>query len=229
MISSQSKKSKSILLVFPTPLEKQAIITNEFQSYISESSVLKITSLVTGAGTPATILNLSIHLHSNSYDVIIQSGLCGIYHVTLPLGSVVNVESDYFGDLGIEDHEHFIPLHQTSFGKDEPHAYWANSYYSNLCTRIFPKVSGVTVNKSHGNKTSIDHFLQYNTADIESMEGAAFFKTCQAFDQKAVQLRAVSNRVESRNTDQWKTKESFQALSKALMQFFEEIKNTIEE
>ena len=38
---------------------------------------------------------------------------------------------------------------------------------------------------------------------IETMEGAAFFMTCQRFNVECIQLRSISNYVEKRNKSNW--------------------------
>jgi len=38
---------------------------------------------------------------------------------------------------------------------------------------------------------------------VESMEGAAFFMACEQFEIPCIQIRAISNKVEKRNTANW--------------------------
>ncbi len=45
--------------------------------------------------------------------------------------------------------------------------------------------------------------MQEYQADVETMEGAAFILAANAFNWRAIQLRAISNKVEKRNKDNW--------------------------
>ena len=55
----------------------------------------------------------------------------------------------------------------------------------------------------HGNEASIQKLSNRVCAQIESMEGAAFFYACKQAGLPALQIRAVSNYVEKRNRDAW--------------------------
>jgi futalosine hydrolase len=65
------------------------------------------------------------------------------------------------------------------------------------------KVSAITVNTTHGCKKSIDLFKNKFNADIETMEGAAFFYVCLNEGVKFFQIRTISNFVEERNEANW--------------------------
>jgi futalosine hydrolase len=55
----------------------------------------------------------------------------------------------------------------------------------------------------HGNEASIYKLGSRINAQIESMEGAAFFYACRQMEVPCMQIRAVSNYVEKRNRDAW--------------------------
>ena len=65
------------------------------------------------------------------------------------------------------------------------------------------KVKGITVNTVHGNEESIAEIVNRLNPDVESMEGAAFFKVCKEFAVPCIQIRAISNNVEKRNKANW--------------------------
>ncbi|MNH40683.1 Futalosine hydrolase [compost metagenome] len=50
---------------------------------------------------------------------------------------------------------------------------------------------------------SIAKALKLFPAEVESMEGAAFFYVCLSEGVKCVQLRSISNYVERRNRESW--------------------------
>lgn len=64
-------------------------------------------------------------------------------------------------------------------------------------------VSAITVNTTHGCIKNIDLFRHKFKADIETMEGAAFFYICLKEGVQFMQIRSISNYVEERNTDKW--------------------------
>jgi futalosine hydrolase len=66
------------------------------------------------------------------------------------------------------------------------------------------KVHGITVNTVHGDEDSIDKISTAFKAEVETMEGAAFFYACRMMDVPCIQLRAISNYVERRNKAAWK-------------------------
>ncbi len=70
-------------------------------------------------------------------------------------------------------------------------------------TRL-PQVSGITVNKVHGNKLSIKAIEQRLHPVTESMEGAAVFYCCEQAGIPCIQVRSISNYVEERNRGTWK-------------------------
>ena len=69
-------------------------------------------------------------------------------------------------------------------------------------TKLKP-VKAITVNTVHGNKNSIQSTVNLFNPDIETMEGAAFFKVCNYFNVPCMQIRSISNRVEKRNKSNW--------------------------
>ena len=158
----------------------------------------EITFMVTGAGMIATAYALGNHLAKNQYDLAINLGIAGSFDHDISLGEVVEITEDTFAELGAEDDEQFITIDQLGFGESTFHS-----------TRELPallnikKASAITVNTVHGNDASIQKLSSRINAQIESMEGAAFFYACKQADVPAVQIRAVSNYVEKRNRDAW--------------------------
>ena len=90
-----------------------------------------------------------------------------------------------------------------------------------LRLEILPMVHGLTVQKVHGFPLSINGVLQkYKDAQIESMEGAAFFQACLTEGVAFSQIRAISNFVEARNREEWLIKEAIEQLNMILMGIF---------
>ena len=71
---------------------------------------------------------------------------------------------------------------------------------------------------------SIDKTKKGFNPDVESMEGAAVFYTCEySGTVPFVEVRAISNYVEKRDKSKWKTGDAINNLCEILKDFIEEI------
>ena len=97
-----------------------------------------------------------------------------------------------------------------------------------LKTRInlpaLKQVRGITVNTVHGNRQSIGAITERLRPQVESMEGAAFFYACNDARLPSLQLRAISNTVEERNTANWNIPVAVENLNKHLVGLLESIR-----
>lgn len=167
----------------------------------------EIYPLVTGIGAMQTAFGLSRFSEIKTIDLAINLGICGAYDRNLNLGEVVEIEKDRFGDLGVEDKDgSFSDLFELEL--ENPNRFpFKNGWLENLETKIeenLQKVTGLTVNKVSGSLNSIEKITAKYNAQVESMEGAAFFHACKLMDVDCAQIRSVSNYVEPRNRDNWK-------------------------
>lgn len=156
--------------------------------------------LITGVGMTATAFALGKYL-SPVYSLVVNLGIAGCYDWQFPLGSLLSITQDTFSELGAEDKNEFLTIDDLGFGKS---SYTAKN---NLATEHFtrlPQVSGITVNKVHGNKLSIKAIEQRLHPVTESMEGAAVFYCCEQAGIPCIQVRSISNYVEERNRGTWK-------------------------
>lgn len=213
-----------LLLVAATEGEIRPLfeMMSHSQNHFSNATVLlfeghDVRFLVTGIGGVATACILSAHLVGHTYDLVINIGIAGAFSKELGIGDVVNVTEEIFGDLGIEEsdstfHDLFesglMTLDQFPFreGKVLPFQPWA--------VLSLPVVRGLSINKVHGNSESIDRIRSKYDPEVETMEGAAFFYTCHVHKQPGIQLRAISNFVESRNREKWNIPLALENLSK---------------
>ena len=155
--------------------------------------------LITGVGMTATAFALGQHLSpSSDYKLVVNLGIAGCYDRNIPLGSLVNVVSDEFSELGAENKDEFLTIDAMGFGKSR---YTAKNIPASL---NLPEVNGITINKVHGNRASIAAISQRLNPITESMEGAAVFYSCEQLDIPCIQIRSISNYVEERNRDAWK-------------------------
>ena len=149
--------------------------------------------LISGVGMVNSTYAVTRHLSANSYDLVINMGVAGSFDSFIKIGDVVEVIEDTLSEIGFEDgvaFEQFSDFDITNTFKVEGK--------TNL-----QKVRGITVNKVHGDEDSILKIARRLNPDIESMEGAAVFKVCKEFAVPCIQLRAISNKVERRNKENW--------------------------
>ncbi|MBK7871496.1 MAG: futalosine hydrolase [Saprospiraceae bacterium] len=170
-------------------------------------------------GLPLTAYAMGKVLTTKRYDLAINAGIAGAFNRELPIGEVVEVMSDRFADLGVEEADgSFTDIH--TLGLIDPNqAPFQNGELQNPNPGNFlPTVKGFSVNKVHGFEPSIEAIRQRFPADVETMEGAAFFYACLIENQKFLAIRAISNYVESRNRDNWNIPLAIENLNKILME-----------
>ncbi|MEM8586306.1 MAG: futalosine hydrolase [Bacteroidota bacterium] len=208
-----------------TPLENTRKNLTHFYHNETELRVL-----ITGVGLPATAFALGCESKSPTYHLAIQAGIAGAIDRSLVLGQLVRVSSDRFADLGAEDqNSRLIDLQDLGFLPEGPTSpFHPNGTISpidghNQAQLIdLPSVSGISVNKVHGSSASIDRLrTKYPDAQIESMEGAAFFYACRMLGWPALQLRGISNYVEPRNKENWEIGRAVKRLNEGLISLLE--------
>jgi futalosine hydrolase len=164
--------------------------------------------LVTGVGMVATSTWCSRALSGDGYDLALNVGVCGSFDHSLSLGTVVHVVSDRLAELGAEDGDAFLSIHQLRL-LDENEPPFVNGRLVNqtppesATLAGLPAVDGITVSTVHGREQSIACVTERLAPQVESMEGAAFMYACLVHGQSFAQVRAVSNLVERRNRAAW--------------------------
>ena len=149
--------------------------------------------IVTGVGMVNTTFSLTKKLSEKSYDLVINMGVAGSFSDEIKIGDVVEVIEDNLSEIGFEDGNSFSEF--TNFRIK-------NSFKVDEKTNL-KKAKGITVNTVHGNKKTITEIVSRLNPDVESMEGAACFMVCKKFEIPCMQIRAISNKVEKRNTENW--------------------------
>ena len=164
--------------------------------------------LITGVGMMNTTLNLVNKLSDTNYDLVINMGVAGSFNSEIKIGDVVEVVEDIFSEIGFEDGDIFSEF--TNFEIK-------NTFVVEGRTNL-KKVKGITVNTVHGNQKSIDEIVIRVNPDIESMEGASVFMVCNNFNVPCMQIRAISNKVEKRNKENWDIPLSIKNLNSSVEQ-----------
>ncbi len=181
---------------------------------------LEVQVLITGVGLPLTTYALSKTLHtSKPFDLLINAGIAGAINPELHLGQVVQVTSDEFADLGVEEADgSFTSMHALDLLPGNQYPFTGGRLLNPQADASFlPSVKALSVNKVHGNPASIERLKEKYDADIESMEGAAFFYVCLMEQVKFLQIRSISNYVEARNRDNWNIPLALQNLNEVLV------------
>lgn len=164
--------------------------------------------VITGVGMVATSTWTARALARKKYDAALNFGVCGSFDKALENGTVVHVLADRIADLGAEDGDDFLSVHELNLlGENEPPFMWGQLVNQSVPAvekiLALPGVNGITVNTAHGNEASISRTIKRFNPHVESMEGAAFFYCCMTAKIPCAQVRAVSNFIERRNRETW--------------------------
>jgi futalosine hydrolase len=187
---------------------------------------LNVSFLQTGIGLTNTALHLGYYLgnvhqkQESEPHLVIHAGIAGSYRNEIALGTVGTIVSETFADLGAEmadgSFEDFFQMglmqpNDTPFGQGR---IW-NKAVSEFA--FLPLWHGLSVQRVSGTQATIDTLKsRFPYADIESMEGAAFFQTCQLYGVPYLAIRSISNYVEVRNRANWRMTEAIDALCATL-------------
>lgn len=224
----------NLLLVSATPFEvaplRQHLAANFWAHHGAhfQKDNLDVKVLITGVGMVQTAFALGQMLARHRFDLAVNAGVAGAFDRSLELGDVVNVTSERFGDLGVEEADgSFTDLHQLGLIEpDQPP--FQNGQLVNPTSGdvdFLPKRDGLTVNKVHGHSASIEAVQKKYDAAVESMEGAAFFYACLSAKVNFLELRAISNYVEPRNREAWNLPLAIENLNKVLIQIVDTLTN----
>jgi len=176
--------------------------------------------LVSGVGMVATASWTARELARERYELAVNLGVCGSFNRTLVPGMVVHVVSDCIAELGAEDGDDFLTVHDLRLlGENEfPFERGRLINASPPPMRALGTLrtaTGITVNTVHGSGPSIQRVVDRFKPDVESMEGAGFMYAALIQGVPFAQIRAVSNVVERRNRSAWKLDLAIRELGEA--------------
>jgi futalosine hydrolase len=177
--------------------------------------------LVTGVGAHAMAFSLLKRLAVNQVpDLVINAGIAGSFDNKIPVGSVVAVNRDCFGDIGIESPEGFVKLTDTrlSDGNLPPFLNGYINAHPDTLDKIPPeyyRANGVTCNTVTGTVSTAERLKMLFNPHIETMEGATFFYICARLNLPYLGIRAISNMVEP-GRKSWDIKTAVQRLAESL-------------
>lgn len=182
---------------------------------------------ITGVGMVATAYKLTQRLCANNYDIVIQAGIAGSFDRNIPLGEVVFVSSDRFGDLGVENGVDFQDVFTVGL-IDEQEEPFDNGLLINPVSRDkyhlkLREVDALTVNTVTGSEETVTQKMSLYNCTLETMEGAALHYVCLLEKQEFIQLRAISNYVEKRNRAVWEIDKAINNLNDYLVNIIEKL------
>lgn len=142
-----------------------------------------------GVGPEATRRSLEdAFAAGRRFDLAVNLGVAGSYRDRYPVGSVVQVVAEQYGD--------------------RPGLLLANPAPPALFAAL-PQATGNTVPALEARYRAVE-------ADIESMEGAAFFEACLRAGVPFAEIRAVSNTVGEEDRTRWDIPLALKNLQEAL-------------
>jgi futalosine hydrolase len=215
----------SFKILYVTATEREADALNRVWSNTAargESAKHEISLLVTGVGSVPTAWSLKQWINLNGKpDLAINGGIAGSYKDDIIPGDVVMPYSDCFADAGIEDNEKFMTLSEAGLINADEFPFTEgmlrsdSGYYERMKSLLKP-VKAITVNTATGSEATRIKLVNKFNPDIETMEGATFFYICSMENVPFLALRAVSNKVEPRNKNNWKIDLAISSLSSKL-------------
>ncbi len=215
-----------ILVVSATPFEIAPLRQHLQEHFWPHSEThfqkeeLEVKLLVAGVGMTLTAFNLGGLFAKQRFDLVVNAGIAGAFNRSLKIGNVVNVTSERFADLGVEEADgRFTDVHEMRLVDANAGPFTEGELLNpNADFDFLPKAKGLTVNKVHGYEPSIDALRSKYEADVESMEGAAFFMACLLAGQPFLQIRSISNYVETRNREAWDLPLAIKNLNEVLVE-----------
>ncbi|MBK7506555.1 MAG: futalosine hydrolase [Bacteroidetes bacterium] len=224
-----------ITIIAATKMEIEPLITH-FPFKIISSNLLEFLNndtnihiLITGMGLLSTAANLAIYATQNERDLFINAGIAGAFDRNISIGTVLFVESETYGDFGVEDGDEFADFFDLGFldKKEDAFQYGKKEAIGEIknhpIIKNLKKVNSITVNKVHGNPKTIESLLKKYQPDIENMEGLAFYYVCYLLQKDCIEIRSISNYVEKRNKENWDIKGAIKNLNQTLFDLLESL------
>ncbi len=195
-----------LLVVAATELELSAVKKRL-------ANVPNVDFAATGVGMLATAYTLTKLLSQKKYDWVFNVGIAGAFSEKMRLGEVVAVKNESIGDSGVENAEGVIAAYPKELQSDVV----LNCPYVNEFSTLenVQQANGTTVNLLTENEMRVAQ--RSGSADVETMEGAAFFYVCKKENVNFLQLRGISNRVGERDKAKWKIAEAMESVSDLLV------------
>lgn len=217
-------------ILYVTATAAEAVALKNVKDLVPDGNKFRIRSLeidllIGGIGTVSTIFEMSrwISAHGKP-DIAINGGIAGSFTDNHLIGDVVLPVNECFADLGIEDHDDFKTLWEAGLTDADAFPFVKGSLPADEKIAsgfsFLKHVKSITVNTASGSGRSIERLIRKYNADIETMEGASFFYLCRRERIPFLAIRAISNKIEPRNRDNWNIRLALDNLTKRLQDVF---------
>ena len=212
----QMNQHKIKVLIASATLKEQQI-AKQVLAQNSDKQLIELDFLVAGIGGAAATFALTHH--ASKADLIILTGIAGGFDDKVKIGDVVQVDTDCFGDLGVDDNGLFRSVFDIGLVKDNEFPFEKGRIVAeNSISLPLKKVNGITVNTVSGSSAQIQKLRSaYPDVEIETMEGAYVHYVARQLKKPLLHLRGISNYVEPRNRNNWKIEESIEATNRILI------------
>ncbi len=162
-------------------------------------------SVLLGVGKVEATLALTRRLSGRLPDVVVNFGVAGTFPGSgLAVGDVCLVTQETFADEGLVTDAGFDDLLAL---KLSTRVRWSadDAWTQKVGTLLgaVPRVRGATVSTISGTDALAQAYAERVRPAVETMEGAAVARVCEAFGVPWVQLRSISNRVGDRARGGW--------------------------
>ncbi|MDR3226658.1 MAG: futalosine hydrolase [Prevotellaceae bacterium] len=192
----------NILITSATTLELQHI-----REKLKSLQNHNIDFCTTGIGCTFTTYALAKKLHNANFDLILNIGIAGSFVNHITIGTTVVVESEIFGNLGITYPHKFSTLFDEKLMNENAEPFTCGKllcpYLKIFDLKNIQSVCGITVDTTSGEQNQIEKIKTMFNADIETMEGAAFFYVCLSEKIPFLEIRTISNYIEPRDKSKW--------------------------
>jgi futalosine hydrolase len=193
--------------------------------YTGESQRLKLQYHQSGIGMLAAGFALTKLAFEDKPDLIIQVGIAGTFDTNLALGTVVAIEEETIGDLGVEEDGKWKDLFDLKLEKSSYHPFEKRKLPNQWLTKYnllgLKEVSGITVNEITTHPERIQKLMKKYNPCIESMEGAALHYVARESNIPFIQIRAISNYIGERDKTKWQMKLAIDKLNQTLLQYID--------
>lgn len=216
-----------VIITAATVAEWMPSFLNINALYTGESQRLKLQYHQSGIGMLAASYALTKLALEDKPDLIMQVGIAGSFDPAMTLGSVVIINEETIGDLGVEEEGKWKDLFDLKLEKSSYHPFekrklpnqWLHQY--NLLG--LQEVSGITVNEITTNQDRIQKLVKKYNPTIESMEGAALHYVARESNIPFIQMRAISNYIGERDKTKWQMKMAIDNLNQTLLQYIDRL------
>jgi len=194
-----------IVVMFPTATQARLF------------SLPGVDSVIGGVGLTATAYTALKVIREQRPDVLILAGVAGMYpHASLGIGDTVLVESECEGDLGFFTPDGFRHLAHLAIEMD------FETRHTLSCPHL-PAAPPLPLARSLSLNAALAPFVDTTEAEIENMEGAAFFHVCLQEGQRFFEVRSISNVVKLGHDD-WDLDASVASLAAGVTRLIETLR-----